>query len=62
MHVTVKLSKEEVEALIKDHLHKKGYVAKKVDFKVSSHEEGDQRDPYTVTAFTGVEVDSERES
>ena len=58
MNITIKLSKEEVEEIIRAHVKKSGYVAKKINFVVSSHEEGDQRDSYRVTAFDGVEIDA----
>ena len=63
MNVVVKLSKEEIEGLIKDHLLRQGFLPKKVEFKVSAHDT-DEGSPYTcesfITSFNGVEVDAER--
>lgn len=59
MQVVVKLSVDEVQAIIKDHLHKKGYVAKNVRFRVEERG-SDPRELDLHHEFVGVDVDAEQ--
>lgn len=56
--MTIKLSKEEVQQIIKEHLKKEGFVVddKDISFDVVTKEYGPQYDPWTQTEFVACTV------
>lgn len=66
--MTIKLSKEEVQQIIKERLKQEGFVVddKDISFDIATRERGTQRDPWTEAVFEkctvickGFENDSE---
>lgn len=56
--VTIKLTREEVVEIIKEHLSQEGFTAdtKNIEFDVPTVSIGPQWDPYTVNKFNGCTV------
>lgn len=54
----LKISKEELQEVIKEHLRQEGFIVndKDIIFDISVRESGTQRDPYTTTELTGCTI------